>query len=78
MKEYIGIKIRFWTFEKLKPFYVQRLNEHNTYICKYHIKMVELLQGFNNMKIYNKGIHGRQCVLLWCLFGFHSWAMHGT
>ncbi len=30
--------------------------------------MVELLQGFNNMKTYSKGVHGRQCVHVVMMF----------
>jgi hypothetical protein len=37
------------------------LKEGNTYTCKYHVEMVELQDGFNNMQGENKGIHGKLC-----------------
>jgi hypothetical protein len=40
---------------------VQRLRECNTYAYKYYVEMVELLQGFNNMRMSSKGVHGKYC-----------------
>jgi hypothetical protein len=48
-------------FEKLKPYYVYRFVERNTCVCKYHIKMVELQKGFNNMSHGSKRVHGTNC-----------------
>ncbi len=53
------------TFEKMKPFYVQRLKERNpcACACKYHVEMVELILRFNNMHNSSiKGVHGTQCM----------------
>ncbi len=38
-----------------------RLRKCNMYTYQYYAEMVELLQGFNNMKTSNKRIHGRYC-----------------
>ncbi len=40
---------------------MQRLRKCNTCACKCYVEIVELLQGFNNMKTSSKGIHGRYC-----------------
>jgi hypothetical protein len=48
-------------FEKLKPYYIRQLKEINTCAYKYHVEMGELRQGFNNMRINTKGIHGKGC-----------------
>ncbi len=61
IKDYPSCNVSLGAFEKLKPFHVRRLRKCNTYTYKYYAEMVELLQGFNNMKTSNKGIHGRYC-----------------
>jgi hypothetical protein len=43
----IGLK----SFVKLKPHFVKRLKDFKTCYCKYHQKMVELKDGFNNMRL---------------------------
>lgn len=40
---------------------MRRLKERNTCACKYHVEMVELRHGFNNMRTGSKGVHGRNC-----------------
>jgi len=60
----IQILDKIWDFKslkwisRLKSFFVWRLKEYNTYACKYHVEMVELLKGFNNMSTSSNGIHG--------------------
>jgi hypothetical protein len=56
--------IGFRAFQKLKPYYVRRLKDHNTCACKYDIEMVELCVTFNNMHTSVKGIHGSVCVIV--------------
>jgi hypothetical protein len=57
-----GSNVRLKAFEKFKPYYVRKLKEGNTYACKYHVKMIELQDGFNNMQGESKGIHGKHCI----------------
>jgi hypothetical protein len=61
MKAHVECKVGLRAFEKLKPYYVKRLKEHNTCTSKYHTEMVELQHGFNNMQTTSKGVHGRMC-----------------
>jgi hypothetical protein len=61
MKVHVKCKVGLQAFEKRKPYYVKKLKEHNTCACKYHTKMVELQDGFNNLRIASKGVHGRLC-----------------
>ncbi len=56
-----GSRVGLRAFENLKPYYVRRLIEMNTCACKYHVKMVELQEGFNNMRHGSKGVHGTNC-----------------
>jgi hypothetical protein len=42
MKVHVESTISLRAFEKLKPYYVRRLKEHNTCAYKYHMEMVEL------------------------------------
>jgi hypothetical protein len=44
-----GSNVKLRAFEKFKPYYVRKLKEGNTYACKYHVQMVELQDGFNNI-----------------------------
>jgi hypothetical protein len=53
-------KVRLKFFEKLKPYYVYKLKERNTYSCKYHVEMQELQDGFNDMRGI-KWVHGEHC-----------------
>jgi hypothetical protein len=50
------VTIGLTTFKHLKPWFVYKLKEQNTYCCKYHIKMEELRKGFNNMWTKEKGV----------------------
>ncbi len=61
MKVHVECKVGFRAFEKLKPCYVKRLKECNTCACKYHIEMVELQHGFNNMWATSREVHGIIC-----------------
>jgi hypothetical protein len=61
MKDHPSCQIGLRTFENLKPNYVRRFKEQNTYLCKYHVEMVELMHGFNNMWFVAKGLHGQDC-----------------
>jgi hypothetical protein len=56
-----GSNVRLRAFEKFKQYYVQKLKEGNTYVCKYLVEMVELQDGFNNMQGESKGIYGKHC-----------------
>jgi hypothetical protein len=56
-----GSNVGLRAFEKLKPYYVQKLKERNTCACKYHVEMVELQDGVNNMRGEGKRIHDRHC-----------------
>jgi hypothetical protein len=38
MKVHVECKVGLRAFEKLKPYYVRRLKEHNTCACKYYIE----------------------------------------
>jgi hypothetical protein len=51
VKEHGGCKVGLHTFEKFKSFYVRQLKEKNIYAYKYHVEMVELRLGFNNMRM---------------------------
>jgi hypothetical protein len=44
-----NLQIRLSSFEKLKPWFVKRLNEFNSCCCSYHVQMVELKDGYNSM-----------------------------
>ncbi len=56
-----GSNVGLRAFQKLKPYYVYKLKEKNTCTCKYHVEMVELQDGFNNMWGESKWIHGKHC-----------------
>jgi hypothetical protein len=56
-----GKKVGLKAFEKLKSYYVCKLKEMNTCSCKYHVEMVKLRHGFNNMRGESKVVHGKQC-----------------
>jgi hypothetical protein len=58
LKEHPNCQIGPWAFEKFKSYYVRRLKEWNTCAYKYHVEMVELKHGFDNMQFVTKGIHG--------------------
>ena len=54
--------VGFRKFQGLKPYYVRKLNERNTYCCVYHVKMDMLRLEVNAMHTNSKGIHGELCV----------------
>ena len=43
------LKVSFVSFWKLRPFFVRRLRDFNSYCCRYHQEMIEITQAFNNM-----------------------------
>jgi hypothetical protein len=56
-----GSKVRLRTFERLKPYYIRRLQERNKCAYKYHVNMLELKDVFNNMLNESKGVHWENC-----------------
>jgi len=42
-----NVQIGLKSFVKLKPYFVKRLKDFNTYCCKYHQEMVKIKNGFN-------------------------------
>jgi hypothetical protein len=51
-EKHLEIGIGFISFHTLKPWFMQRLKEFNTYCCWYHTKLKELKNGFNNMQLH--------------------------
>ena len=47
---YPTMDIGFISFHKLKPYFVRKLKDFNTYCCKYHQEMIEINVGFNNLR----------------------------
>jgi hypothetical protein len=60
MKVHAKYKVGLRAFKKLKPYYAKRLKERNTCACKYHMEMMELQHGFNDMQTTSKLVHGRK------------------
>jgi hypothetical protein len=60
-KDHPHVSVCLRAFASLKPFYVRRLKERDTCACKYHVEMLELLHGWNNMQGGVKGVHGKNC-----------------
>lgn len=46
-------------FVSLKPWFICQLKEWNICCCHYHQEIWELLHGFNDMRVYEKGLHGK-------------------
>jgi hypothetical protein len=62
LKANTSCQVGLQAFDGLKPYYVRQLKERNTCACKYHVDMVELKLGFNNMCSGSKGLHGQNCI----------------
>jgi hypothetical protein len=66
---YHDVSIELTTFSYLKPWFVKRIKEWSTCCYRYHIELMELKIGFNNMCSKTKGIHancGCSCVDVCC------------
>jgi hypothetical protein len=42
MSKHPDVVIEQWAFEKLKPFFVKKCKNRNTYCCIYHVEIDEL------------------------------------
>ncbi len=63
------VSIELTTFSCLKPWFVKCIKEWSTCCYRYHIKLMELKIGFNNMCSKTKGIHANcacNCVDVCC------------
>jgi hypothetical protein len=49
MEQIKNVQIRFWTFERLKLWFIKRLTEFNSCCCNYHVQMAKIKDGFNAM-----------------------------
>jgi hypothetical protein len=56
MSKHPDVVIGQRAFEKLKPFFVKKCKDLNTYCCIYHVEIDELQLRLNNMRI-KLGIH---------------------
>jgi hypothetical protein len=52
-----NIPIMLTILQALKPWFVRWLQDWNTYYCRYHMELRELLNRFNDMNTQGKGIH---------------------
>jgi hypothetical protein len=63
MKEHGGLQGGLACIWKIEVVLCQRqLKERNTCAYKYHVEMVKLKLGFNNMRMALWGVHGKHCV----------------
>jgi hypothetical protein len=58
-RQYPGKAIGVTTFMSLKPWFIRRLKEWNTCYCHYHQEIRELLNGFNEMRTDDNGLHSK-------------------
>jgi hypothetical protein len=65
---HLECNVRHRAFERLKPWWVRKLKERNTYCCIYHVEMDMMKVGLSNLRDKVKSMHaGCTCEYIVCL-----------
>lgn len=55
------VQIRQRAFEKLKPYFLRKLQDRYTRCCIMHVQMSFLRDALNHSRQVAKGVHGKEC-----------------